>query len=46
MMAGEGIPATHITEPYDGLNFANTVLHLLGREAPLPDRVVAIPSIR
>jgi hypothetical protein len=44
MMAGEGIPATHITEPYDGLNFANTVLHLLGREAPLPDRVVAIPS--
>jgi hypothetical protein len=37
MMAGAGLPTKAIQEPYDSLNFASTVLMLLG---PMPDRVV------
>lgn len=40
MLAGTGIPAQVINEPYDSLNFASTLLNLLGRSAPMPDRVV------
>jgi hypothetical protein len=39
MMAGVGLPARRIVEPYDSLNFAPTLLHLLGRPAPA-ERVV------
>ncbi len=42
MMAGGGLPAESIDEPYDSLNFASTVLNLMGRTPPMPDRVVAI----
>ncbi len=31
MMAGAGVPAQVVTEPYDSLNFASTLLQLLGR---------------
>jgi hypothetical protein len=44
MMAGPGIPAERIEQPYDSLNFASTLLHYLGREAPMPDRVVSVTS--
>jgi hypothetical protein len=40
LMAGTGLPARDVTEPYDSLNFASTVLHLLGKTPPMPDRVV------
>jgi type I phosphodiesterase/nucleotide pyrophosphatase len=40
MMAGVGLPTKVITEPYDSLNFASTVLNLLGQVPPMPDRVV------
>jgi len=40
MMAGPGVPVETIEEPYDSLNFASTVLALVGRPAPMPDRVV------
>ena len=43
MMAGDGIPTRSISEPYDSLNFASTVLNLLGRTPPIPDRVVSLP---
>jgi hypothetical protein len=42
MLAGAGIPAQVITDPYDSLNFASTVLQLLGRSAPMPERVVNV----
>ncbi len=42
MLAGSGIPTQTIAEPYDSLNFASTVLNLLGRSPPMPDRVVRI----
>jgi hypothetical protein len=42
MMAGEGIPVKHIAEPYDGLNFASTILPLIGRPAPMPERTVSL----
>jgi hypothetical protein len=42
MMAGAGIPVKHIAEPYDGLNFASTILPLIGRPAPMPDRTVSL----
>lgn len=42
MMAGSGIPTAIVNEPYDSLNFASTLLSLLGRTPPLPDRVVAL----
>ena len=41
MMAGAGVPVRHIAEPYDSLNFAPTVLHLLGRPG-LPGDVVEL----
>ncbi len=44
MLAGAGIPHAAIREPYDGLNFANTILALLGRQPPLPDRIVPLLS--
>jgi hypothetical protein len=34
MMAGAGLPARRIAEPYDSLNFAPTLLRLLDRPAP------------
>jgi len=34
MMGGAGLGARRIVEPYDSLNFAPTLLHLLGRPAP------------
>jgi hypothetical protein len=40
MMAGAGIPAEQIDQPYDSLNFASTILSLLGKTPPMPDRVV------
>jgi hypothetical protein len=40
MMAGAGLPTEVIDEPYDSLHFASTVLSLLGRKYPMPDRVV------
>ncbi|HLH02501.1 MAG TPA: alkaline phosphatase family protein [Bryobacteraceae bacterium] len=42
MMAGGDLGARHIEEPYDSLNFASTVLNLLGKEPPMPDRVVTL----
>jgi Type I phosphodiesterase / nucleotide pyrophosphatase len=39
MMAGAGLPGRRIAEPYDSLNFAPTLLHLLDRPAPA-ERVV------
>jgi len=41
-MAGAGIAAQRIEEPYDSLNFASTLLNLLGKTAPMPDRVVEL----
>jgi hypothetical protein len=42
MMAGAGIPAgKRIEQPYDSLNFASTVLELVGKEAPMPERAIA-----
>lgn len=43
MMAGAGIPTEAVKEPYDSLNFASTVLSLVGRTPPMPDRVVRLP---
>jgi Type I phosphodiesterase / nucleotide pyrophosphatase len=40
MMAGAGLPAEVIDEPYDSLNFGSTVLTLLDRTPPMPDRAV------
>ena len=44
MMAGPGIPTQRIEKPYDSLNFASTLLNYLGREAPMPDRIVRVTS--
>jgi hypothetical protein len=45
MMAGAGIPqGRHVQEPYDSLNFASTLLHLVGRPVPMPDRVVQVEA--
>ena len=41
-MAGAGIPTQHVEAPYDSLNFASTLLSLLGKTAPMPDRVVQL----
>lgn len=40
MMAGSGLASKQIKQPYDSLNFASTVLSLIGRTPPMPDRVV------
>jgi hypothetical protein len=42
MMAGAGLPKCEMTEPYDSLNFASTILSLVGKPAPMPDRVVRL----
>ena len=42
MMAGSGVPVSRIEEPYDSLNFASTVLSLMGRTPPIPERVVLL----
>jgi Type I phosphodiesterase / nucleotide pyrophosphatase len=44
MMAGAGIPERHIEQPYDSLNFASTILNLLGRRVPMPDRIVNLDA--
>jgi len=41
MMSGAGISEGKVvTEPYDSLNFASTLLNALGKPAPMPVRVV------
>jgi hypothetical protein len=40
MMSGAGLEARHIADPYDSLNFAPTLLDLLGRKTEAPERVV------
>jgi hypothetical protein len=43
MMAGAGVPsAKRIEKAYDSLNFASTVLQLLGKPVPMADRVVSV----
>jgi hypothetical protein len=43
MMAGAGVPeGKRIENPYDSLNFASTVLHLAGKTAPIPERIVSL----
>ncbi len=42
MMAGAGVPVRTVQEPYDSLNFASTILSLLGKPVPMPDRVVSL----
>jgi hypothetical protein len=42
MLAGAGIPVRVMSEPYDSLNFASTILSLTGHKPPMPDRVVAL----
>jgi len=42
MMAGKGIETRSIDEPYDSLNFASTVLALMGKTPPMPDHVVSL----
>ena len=42
MLAGAGIPARVVTEPYDSLNFASSLLSLTSQKPPMPDRVVAL----
>ncbi len=44
MMAGAGIPTEQIAQPYDSLNFASTILNLLGKTPPMPARVVSLGS--
>jgi predicted AlkP superfamily pyrophosphatase or phosphodiesterase len=42
MLSGAGIPTRVVTEPYDSLNFASTVLSLTGQKPPMTDRVVSL----
>ncbi len=42
MMAGPGIAARAIDEPYDSLDFASTILSLTGKSPPLPDHVLTL----
>lgn len=42
MLAGAGIPAGAVSEPYDSLNFASTILSLTNQKPPMPDRVVTL----
>jgi hypothetical protein len=46
MVAGEGVPVRSIDEPYDGLNFASTMLSIVGKTAPMPDRVVNLQPVK
>jgi len=41
-MAGAGVPTQRIEEPYDSLNFASTLLELVGKTPPMPDRIVRL----
>ncbi|MBV8553828.1 MAG: alkaline phosphatase family protein [Acidobacteriaceae bacterium] len=43
MMNGPGIPVEHITEPYDSLNFASTIMSRMGCPPPMPGKVVPLP---
>ncbi len=45
MMAGADLPACRIEHPYDSLNFASTLLSLLGRQVPMSDRVVSLQPV-
>jgi hypothetical protein len=46
MMSGAGVPeGKHVEHPYDSLNFASTVLHLTGKTAPIPERVVSLENL-
>jgi len=42
MVAGAGIPQKNIDAPYDGLDFTSTMLSILGKPVPLPERVVPL----
>jgi hypothetical protein len=42
MLAGAGVPVRVVSEPYDSLNFASTILSLTGHKPPMPDRVVTL----
>jgi Type I phosphodiesterase / nucleotide pyrophosphatase len=42
MMSGAGVAIRSITEPYDSLNFASTLLELEGKSPPMPERVVSL----
>jgi len=44
LMAGAGLRARRIEEPYDSLNFASTVASLMGRTAPMPEKVIHIST--
>jgi len=42
MMAGDGLLPRQIDTPYDSLNFASTLLNLVGHKPPMPERVVPL----
>lgn len=42
MMAGAGLPVQQIEQPFDSLAFTSTVLSLLGRTPPMPERVIRL----
>jgi len=44
MAAGAGIPRKVISAPYDGLDFASTMLAIVGKPVPMPERVVTLKS--
>lgn len=44
MITGAGIAPQHVEEPYDSLNFASTILSLVGKTPPMPDRVVSLQA--
>lgn len=46
MMAGPDVPIQSVEEPYDSLNFASTVMSLMGRTPPMPGRVVSLSTSR
>jgi hypothetical protein len=41
-MAGAGVPIRRIEEPYDSLNFAPTLLSLIGKTPRMADRIVPL----
>ena len=42
MMAGKGLANKSVEEPYDSLDFASTILELVGKTAPMPDHVITL----
>jgi hypothetical protein len=45
MMAGAGLASgIHYTDPADSLNFGSTVMQYAGKEAPMPKRVLLLPT--